>query len=172
MERELMLLRHGKSSWSNPLIKDFTRPLKKRGRRDARNMGRFMDGLGWIPDYVAASPAERTRQTANLLCKELTGFKRSIRWRPEMYDSGIANLIRLIEACPGHAGRVLLIGHNPGLVDLVRFLCAAPIPLPPDRKLIPTATLVRIAMPDDWRRLHSGCGELRTVTRPKSLLSR
>jgi len=168
MPRHLLVLRHAKSDWDADAATDFERPLAKRGRRDAPRMGAWMRKQDLIPAHLVSSPAKRAKQTIELVC-EAQGLEPSrISWDPEVYGAGIATLLGVLERCPADADPVLLVGHNPGLEDLVTFLDAA-VEQPPDGKLLPTAALAELEMPEDWSELTRGCARLTRVTRAKSI---
>jgi phosphohistidine phosphatase len=168
MSRRLLVLRHAKSDWNTDAASDFERPLAKRGKRDAPRMGTWMHRQGLVPAYVVSSPAKRAKQTVERLCEELALDGSRVHWDQEVYGGGIASLLGVLEACPAEADPVLLVGHNPGLEDLVTFLDAAIEP-PPDGKLLPTAALAELEMPDDWSELTRGSARLIRVTRPKEI---
>ena len=122
-----------------------------------------------MPDHVVSSPAKRASQTAIKVCKRLDFKKSRIFWEERLYEAGVPELLGVLANCPGQAATVLLIGHNPGLEDLVRHLAGDDLPLPEDGKLMPTATVARFEMPDDWSRLDAGSAHLLSMTRPRSL---
>lgn len=169
MRRELLLLRHAKSDWDSGSLTDFARPLAKRGRNDAPKVGSWLYREGLVPDHVVSSPAERARQTALKVCKRLDLKKNRIVWEARLYEAGVPELLGVLANCPGEAATVLLIGHNPGLEDLVRHLAGEDLEIPADGKLMPTATVARFEMPDDWRQLDPGSAHLVSMTRPRGL---
>lgn len=168
MNRELLLLRHAKSSWNDSAVADFDRPLNKRGRRDAPRIGQWLHRHRLDPDTVLASPALRARQTALRACPELGFNPAAIRWERAIYDASVDDLLGVLGNCPPEAARVLLIGHNPGLDQLLLWLCPT-IAIPPDGKLLPTAAVARIALSDDWNALCHGGGRLLALQHPQSL---
>jgi phosphohistidine phosphatase len=168
MTKELMLLRHGKSDWSQQLD-DFKRPLKDRGKRGAQRMGVWLLQQRLQPDYVISSPAERAIVTAQKTIKSMGGDARSIHQDRRIYAANVKELLQVLSEIPIEYRRVMLVGHNPGLEMLTEYLHGERIPLPGDGKLIPTATLALIEMPDDWRDLKSGDGELLSIIRPSSM---
>jgi phosphohistidine phosphatase len=168
MTRELLILRHGKSDWETG-DDDFHRPLTERGRRSAERMAIWMLEQKLMPDYVVASPAERALTTAQKACKTMGVRRQEIHKDPRVYAAALEELLRVLADCPGTAKRVMLVGHNPGLEDLLTYLADKPIPLPEDGKLLPTATLARLRMPDDWKKLPQGCARLESITRPGAL---
>lgn len=169
MSRELLILRHAKSDWDSGAASDFDRPLAKRGKKDAPKIGAWLYREGLIPDHTVSSPAERARQTALKVCKALEIDKKKISWETAVYEAGLEDLLEVLSGCPKKAATVLLVGHNPGLELLVRFLVGDDLDRPADGKLLPTAALARLEMPKDWSRLEHGCANLVSLTRPKSL---
>ena len=171
MPRELLILRHAKSDWGSGAASDFERPLAKRGKRDAPRVGEWLYREGLVPDLVISSPAERSRQTVVKVCKSMDFKKKKIQWDDELYAAGVEDLLRVLAHCPPGARTVLLVGHNPGLEELVRYLAADEVPEPSAGKLLPTAALARLEMPDDWSALEAGCAQLVAVTRPRTLVA-
>lgn len=168
MTRELLILRHGKSDWSAG-TDDFQRPLKDRGKRGAQRIGVWLAQQDLLPDYAVSSPAERAMVTAEKACKVMGLGVQLIHPDPAVYEAGLQDLLQALAACPGTAQRVLLVGHNPGLEQLLAYLVAGQVPDTEDGKLLPTATLARLAMPADWRQLESGSARLLSLIRPAAL---
>ena len=162
-------MRHGKSDRGADVRRDFDRPLAGRGRKDSKRMGRWLKGKRFLPDLVVASPAERARDTAVRVVEEMGLDEGSIRREPRLYDAPVERILRILGEVPGSAGRVLLVGHNPGLEDLVLHLAGDAVEIPGDGKVLPTAAVARFAMPADWGRLPPGAGLLREITRPRDL---
>jgi phosphohistidine phosphatase len=167
MPRELLLLRHAKSDWDAKSPSDFDRPLAKRGKKDAPRVGEWLYREGLVPDLVVSSPAERARQTAVKVCKSMDFKKKKIAWDEEIYDADVPALLAVLARCPEQAATVLLIGHNPGLEELLRYLAGDEVESPSDGKLLPTATLARLEMPNDWSNLEPGCAQLVNICRPR-----
>ena len=167
--RELLILRHAKSAWDTPAASDFDRPLNGRGKRDAPRIGHWMADQGLVPDHVVASPARRARATARRVCRELGLDPDAIDWQQRAYLANLPTLLGLLAECPAAAGRVLLVGHNPGLEELLEYLAGDDLGEPPGGKRLPTATVARLALPADWDRLEAGCGRLLSWTRPRDL---
>ena len=168
MSRSLLLLRHAKSAWDTEATTDFARPLNKRGKRDAPRIGRWLRQQGLIPDYVVSSPAERAKQTALKVCHGLDLEEERLHWEPRIYEAPPGELLQVLADCPETARTVLLVGHNPGLELLLRYLCDS-APVPADGKLLPTATVAQLTMPADWRQLVPHCARLLAIIRPASL---
>ncbi|HPB75973.1 MAG TPA: histidine phosphatase family protein [Chromatiaceae bacterium] len=167
MPRELLLLRHAKSDWESGFLNDFDRPLAKRGRQDAPAVGEWLSQAGLIPDLVVSSPAARARETALLVCKAMQVKEKKIVWDGDIYESGVNSLLAVLGRCPVKSRAVLLIGHNPGLEELLRFLLGEDVETPADGKLLPTATVARLEMPKDWESLTAGCAKLLELRRPR-----
>jgi phosphohistidine phosphatase len=167
MSRELWLLRHGKSD-REIAASDINRPLKKRGKRAAQQMGAWMKERKLIPDRVLTSPAERARETALRVCEKLGINEKDIHQDIRLYASSVGLLRRVLAECPPEFERVLLVAHNPELEQILIELVGA-AQLPNKKKLMPTAALARIAMPEDWTQLEPQCAQLIAITYPKSL---
>ncbi len=168
MPRELLILRHAKSDWNTDSPNDFARPLAKRGKKDAPQVGAWLYREGLIPDWVVSSPAKRAKETARQVCKSLEFKPKRIAWEPALYGADVPTLLKVLADCPSEAEIVLLIGHNPGLEELLRFLADEEVETPPDGKLLPTAALARLEMPKDWRNLEPGCAQLLHIHRPRA----
>ena len=169
MNRQLLILRHGKSDWSVGLG-DIKRPLKTRGKRSSQRMGLWLQQQSLISDYILSSPAARAKNTAKIVAKAMGLTVQQIHYRSQLYAANLRQLKNALALCPHHSKRVLLIGHNPELESLLVFLNKGSLAIPDCGKLLPTATLAVFDMPDDWNVLSKGCGKLLSITRPKDLL--
>lgn len=168
MTRELLLLRHAKSDWS-VAIDDFSRPLKKRGRRAAKRMGAWLREQQLIPDTILSSPAARALATAQRVCQQLNIDESSIVCDERIYEAEVLTLLEILKTSPHEAQRVLLVGHNPGLEGLLLELAAHSVSLTSDGKYLPTAALARLTFEGNWTDLTEGCATLVTLLRPDSL---
>ncbi|MBK5970686.1 MULTISPECIES: SixA phosphatase family protein [Thiorhodovibrio] len=169
MPRELLIMRHAKSDWDGAARRDFDRPLAKRGKRDAPRVGAWLYREGLVPDLILSSPAERARATVIKVCKRLDINRQDIQWQEQIYEAETTTLLELLGQCPPESSTVLLVGHNPGLESLLRYLTDNDFDPPADGKLLPTAALARLEMPADWSQLARGCANLISLTRPKHL---
>jgi phosphohistidine phosphatase len=167
MSRELWLLRHGKSD-RNLAMDDFDRPLKKRGKRAAQRIGAWLEQQRLIPDWIVSSPAKRAISTAKIVHKAIAVEGLNITQDKRLYQEGFERLKTVLAECPSKARRVLLVGHNPELEDLLIHLVGADN-LPDTDKLLPTAALARLIMPDDWTHLDAGSARFLSITNSKSL---
>jgi phosphohistidine phosphatase len=119
-ERHLVILRHAKSAWPDG-VRDPLRPLTKRGVRDARAAGRWLhDHVGRL-DAVVCSPAERTRQTWALVSDVLADPPLPT-YDDRIYGAPPEVLLDVVQDLPDDAGTALLVGHNPGVEELVGLL--------------------------------------------------
>lgn len=168
MSRSLILLRHGKSDWSTG-DEDYDRPLKKRGRNASVRAGRWLIDNTRLPDFVISSPARRAIQTAEICCDTMGIRKKNIYKRKHIYLATVEELLFVLEDCPQEAQRVMLVGHNPGLEELLYFLVNGRMTVPEDGKIMPTATLALLEMPDNWSKLDVGSAELEFLVRPSEL---
>jgi phosphohistidine phosphatase len=161
--KTLLVLRHAKSSWDDSALDDHERPLNQRGRRDAPRMGKLMREYGLIPDVVISSDAVRARLTADAVA-EAASFTGEIRRDSHLYLAGPADILSLLQRVREDAQTVMIVGHNPGLEQLVEQLTGKPQDLP-------TAALAQIGLPiDQWRDLkRSTRGTLVGLWRPKEL---
>ena len=119
--KTLTLLRHAKSGWDDPVARDFDRPLNPKGQRAAQTMGQHMRTLGLEFDHVLASPAVRVTETLEAV-EAGYGTGLAPAWDKRIYLASSAMLLDLVRELPDALGRVLLVGHNPGLEDLALYL--------------------------------------------------
>ena len=166
--RELYLMRHAKSDWDSTAKSDFERPLADRGKNDAPSMGKWMRQQKLVPDYIVSSPAKRAKQTVRAVASELGVAKDDIHFDESIYMASVKTLLQVLAKQPKKAKRVMMVGHNPGFDDLLEYLVEKP-PLTDSGKLMTTACLARITLPNDWSQLTRHCGTLIDITRPKDL---
>lgn len=169
--KTLLLLRHAKSSWDDPALADFDRPLATRGRKASPRMGREMAQRGWQPDAALVSTAKRTRQTWALVVAELA-FPPKADFRAALYDASPEQLLAELKRVPATAETVLLIGHNPGLEGLARQLAghgSDAQALQWLREKFSTAALARLQFDGAWADLRAGAARLSHCLRPKDL---
>ena len=168
MARELLIFRHGKTV-SRDQADDFSRPITDRGKRGSQRMGVWLWQKDIRPDYIISSPAERAFVSAQKLCKAAGLDAASIVTDRSLYGADLKSLLTVLADCPRKKQRILLVGHNPGLTDLLLYLLGGEVPAPDDGKLLPTATLARLVMPGGWKKLEFGSVQLKSLTRPDDL---
>ncbi|HEU4686783.1 MAG TPA: histidine phosphatase family protein [Vicinamibacterales bacterium] len=161
--KTLLVLRHAKSSWNDPALDDHERPLNRRGRRDAPRMGELVREYGLMPDVVISSDAVRARMTAEAMA-EAARYAGEILLDQHLYLASPDDILSLLRRVRQNAETVMIVGHNPGLEELVEQLTGA-------WQDLPTAALAQIVLPiDRWRDLTlSTRGTLRGRWRPKEL---
>lgn len=168
--RQLLILRHAKSAWDTAVVNDFDRPLSRRGKQDAPRVGGWLRQQGLVPDLVVSSPAKRARKTTTKVCRELGIPKHEIGWEPRIYGATTETLMCVLSECRADAEILLLVGHNPGLEELLEYLCGPHVRLPEDGKLLPTGALARLRVRATWKHLQPGCATLVSIIRPRSLV--
>ena len=119
---QFIILRHAHAEWSSYHGPDFDRPLTERGLADARVAGRSIINAGHRPTLLLASPACRTRQTAEILAEELQLPDRAVRYVDSLYNSTAFTLEAELRKAVGSDGLVVLVAHNPGVSNLARVL--------------------------------------------------
>lgn len=122
MQKNLFLIRHAKSSWSNPGQTDFERPLNDRGEHDAPMMGARLKDMGIMPDLIVASPAKRAKQTARRIAGALGYEKDCILYEESLYHCTPGVLEKAIMQISPEARTVFIVAHNPGITDFVNSL--------------------------------------------------
>jgi phosphohistidine phosphatase len=168
MTHTLYLLRHAKSSWADPALADRERPRAPRGRRDAKRIAKHLAGLGIEPELVLCSPAERTRQTVELIRPAL-GAMSKVKLEAKLYDASSDELLERIRAVPESVASVMLIGHNPGLQDVALLLAAGGAERDQLEAKFPTAALATLTVPSTWRGLSEAGAALAAYVVPKQL---
>jgi phosphohistidine phosphatase len=169
--RTLLLLRHAKSSWDDPHLDDFERPLARRGRRAAPAIAEYMREAGLIPDRVLCSPARRTAETWELVSEHL-GDAAPVDFDRSIYMGAPSGLLALLRSQSDRARTILIVGHNPGIGELAVRMSghgdAQARALM--RAKYPTAALAEIAfLEETWHDLDWGTGALRRFVRPRDL---
>jgi phosphohistidine phosphatase len=162
--KTLLVLRHGKSSWSDGGLADHDRPLKKRGRKDAPKMGRALLDHGLVPDLILSSTARRARETA-LLVAEASGHRGAVQLEAELYEADPAKVLEVVRRSAGGAGdRIMLVGHNPAFEALVEILTRKSVELP-------TCALAWLELSiASWLAIDGGVkAKLRQVWTPKNM---
>ena len=169
--KTLTLLRHAKSGWDDAVLRDFDRPLNPKGRRAAATVGRHWRDQGLRFDAVVASPALRVQQT---LDEVRAGYGHALApaWDRRLYLASAPSLLDVIRELPDAHGTALLVGHNPGLEDLVLLLV-------PDAEAglrdaveekYPTASTAELSLRvDRWADAAAGGAALTRFVRPRDL---
>jgi phosphohistidine phosphatase len=160
--KHLFLLRHAKSDWGNPALSDLERPLNRRGLEAAPLIGRVLGEQRARPTFVWCSPAARTRETARLT---LVAAKLDVpvRFDERIYEASVQRLLEVASETEDEHETFLLIGHNPGLSELLMHLTH-------DVRAMPTAALAVISLEiDSWVAIDRARGRLEVFVKPRDL---
>jgi phosphohistidine phosphatase len=162
--RRLYLLRHAKSSWDDPSLADFERPLAPRGRKAARRIAGYAARAGIRPELVICSPATRARETLERVAPALGGPE--IAFDERLYGASEDELLARLREVPAAIGSLLLVGHNPGTAQLLALLVASGTPLPAE---VPTGALASLSFRAGWDELGPGLASLDAFVVPREL---
>ncbi|MHB9863238.1 SixA phosphatase family protein [Streptomyces sp. YIM S03343] len=166
--RRLVVLRHAKSAW--PVgVPDHRRPLAPRGRRDAPAAGRVLAEGDCLPDLVLCSTAERARETWQLVSAQW-GTPPPVRHDPRLYAAGVQELLAVVRETPPEVETLLLVGHNPGLEELILELAGDGLDDALDQvhTKFPTSAIAVLAWHGTgWRALAPGTALLTDVAVPR-----
>lgn len=171
--RQLLLLRHAKSSWSDKALSDHERGLNAEGRRAIGAMRQAMRELGLVPDLVLLSDARRTVETLDAL--EPWDDTPLVEAMPELYLATAQQLLQALRAVPETVRSVLMIGHNPGIHELSMTLAGAHAMTAGGGALqqlaagYPTAALAEFLIAGPWWSLDAGTGRLLRFLAPRDL---
>lgn len=160
--KNLLLIRHAKSSWDEPALADFDRPLNPRGKRDAPFMGSLLKARGCLPDRIVSSPAKRAAKTARLIAKAVDYDPDAIDFHDSLYLRGARAMLELVRGFDDHWQRVFLVGHNPDSTELCNLLSGA------DIDNLPTAGIASIEFAvEAWAHIMADAGRLAFFDYPK-----
>ncbi|WP_108811279.1 histidine phosphatase family protein [Sphingorhabdus sp. Alg231-15] len=170
--KRLTLLRHAKSSWDDPVARDFDRPLNDKGKRAAAIIGKFIKRNAMSFDQILASPAVRVIETLEHV-EPASGLSFEPKWDRKIYLASSVTLMDVLRSANADAEHVLMVGHNPGLEDLIFDL------VPDDGSSeargavevkYPTAALAELSLDiGNWSDIADSCATLNRFTRPRDL---
>lgn len=161
----LYLIRHAKSSWESPGLRDFDRPLNDRGLEIAPRMAQLLVGAGLRPDLLVSSPAKRALTTAQIFAKALGLPDDAVVRNPGIYEAYATDLLRIISELPAEARSVCLFGHNPTLTDLANRFSEKRI------DNVPTCGVVQIeSSANSWSELYEANAAVKALYFPKTVL--
>ena len=141
---------------------DFERPLKGRGRDAAEAMGRFLASKKISISMLISSPSVRTRETVDILLKHAR-LQVEPLFDQRIYEASLATLVQVVSEIPGDKKTAMLVGHNPGLEELLAFLAH-------ETRHMPTCALARISLDGvSWKEVGRGTGKLEWFVTPKDL---
>lgn len=168
--RQLLLLRHAKSSWGDLALDDFDRPLAQRGLDAAPSMGREIARRGWIPQKALVSAALRTRDTWRLVSGEWDATRSEVEFSRAIYEASADDILAEIRKTAKPVSTLLVVGHNPGMEELARRLASGRSDagvLDRLRAKFPTGALARFEFEGDWNSLKTGTARLTHFVRPR-----
>lgn len=158
----LTLIRHAKSSWKDPTLEDFDRPLNRRGLRNAPQMANRLSDRLPTPDRVLSSPARRASHTAQILAEHLRIADR-LESDPRLYEAAPDEILAVLRDTPAHVNHQFLVGHNPGITACAESLTGQGL------EDLPTCAVAHIRIDlDDWHSAAWGCGTLLWIDFPKN----
>jgi phosphohistidine phosphatase len=168
--RTLLVLRHAKSSWADPTLADHDRPLAPRGARAASRIAAHLLSEGVRPELVLCSSARRARDTLDAL-RPVLGKRADLRTERGLYGAGAEEIMERLRIVDPEAASVMIVGHNPGLHDLVTRLAgdgdeAAVRQL---RTKFPTGALATLDLSSAWVGLAPGQAYLSRLVVPRLL---
>jgi phosphohistidine phosphatase len=149
--RRLYLLRHAKSSWDDPALDDRERPLAPRGRRAADRLAAYVERERIRPALVLCSPARRTWETLERVLPDPPSSIR-IEADDDLYLAGADDLLERVRRVPDDAESLLLVGHNPGIEDLLHLL-GGPAAVRRIGEKLPTGALATLEHDGSWSTL-------------------
>ena len=168
--RTLHLLRHAKSSWDDPTLRDVQRPLADRGRRAVQSMRAHLQQLGMRVDLVLVSPARRARQTWEGVAPGVNAG--DVRTEPAIYEATASGLLELVHGVDDVHGSVMLVGHDPAFHELAVMLAGSgnQASMRTLQEKYPTGALASLTFECSWHEVDRGLGRLVAFVRPRDLL--
>lgn len=127
MSKSLYLLRHAKASVGGILVSDAERSLAKTGIKDANSLGHKLAKKGLSLDLILVSPSVRTIVTGQIIANELHIPNSHFVVNQDLYAADPMALLKIISAVPGKVNKLMIVGHNPGLMNLASLLASEPL---------------------------------------------
>ena len=161
--KNLLLMRHAKSSWKSGALNDHQRPLNPRGKRDAPRMGGHLQEQGIILDAILCSTAKRARETAKRFLSEYA-FEGEVFYVDDLYHADYETYIALLSQLPDAVETAMIVAHNPGMDYFLEMVCD-------EYEHMPTAAVAVVKLPvDGWAELSEVTpGELLNLWKPKEI---
>lgn len=162
--KTLILMRHAKSSWKHPELKDHERGLNKRGKKDAPRMGKLLGDNELVPQRILTSTAVRSRETVEAVVS-MMHYTGEVSYLDSLYMAEPEIYLELLSLMPDDLERILIIGHNPGLEGLLQILSGRV-------ESLPTAAVAYLSLPiHSWKEIHKHeeIGELVALWSPREM---
>lgn len=160
--KTILLMRHAKSDWGAQYDTDFERPLNARGQRDAPIMAAFMASHKLLPELIVSSPASRAKITAEFVARERK-FEGRLLFDQRIYLASPAMLLEVIQELPDAVETAMLVGHNPGMEDIIGLLCGGVVRMP-------TAAIASLRLQEPtWAQVQANRATLQWLVKPKLL---
>lgn len=161
--KTLLIFRHAKSDWNDPSLPDKERPLNPRGKQDAPKMGRLLRKQGLLPDIVLCSNAKRARRTLEL-ASDAAAYRGETLYLDSLYAAPPQAYLKALAKLGERHDLVMVVGHNPGLEELLALLTG-------ETQALPTAAIAQVELPiKSWEELGKGePGRLVELWKPKGL---
>jgi phosphohistidine phosphatase len=161
--KTLLIMRHAKSSWKEPDQKDEKRPLSKKGKKQAAQMGSLLKNENILPDMIISSSVNRAEQTTKLVV-ENSNYQGEVLYLDRLFMAEVDVIYDVLKLLPDQADCVLLIGHNPGLEGLLQILTGKV-------ESLPTAAIASLSLPiNSWKEINDDThAKLNDLWRPKEI---
>ena len=161
--KTLLIMRHAKSDWDNSKLSDHARPLNKRGKLDAPHMGKLLKEHDLVPDLIITSTAERALTTAELVALACD-YDGELVTTSSFYHADPLTYLELLQGVDDTYKRVMIVGHNPGMEELVADLTG-------EMEHFTTANIAHVELPvTSWSQLNEDAtGKLLHLWRPKDV---
>lgn len=161
--KNLLLMRHGKSSWKDDSLSDHERPLKKRGKLDSKRVAQEIDNNDLYPDIILSSSATRAKETVGIIVDTLD-YENQIVFLDELYMAEPEDFIYALSGLSDDYNTVLIVGHNPGMETYLQIVDG-------EIETLPTAGLAHLVLVlDRWLEINfNTMGDLIGLWTPKEL---
>ena len=160
--KTLFLLRHAKSSWKDETLPDFERPLNRRGKRAAENIGKYFKTSTIRPELIVCSPSERTRETVEIVLKTAR-WTTEVRYDQRIYEAPAQRLAEVVSQIDNDRKVAMLVGHNPGLEELLLLFTG-------NTEVMPTGAIAKLLLKTTkWATAFEKRATLDWLVRPRDL---
>ncbi len=160
---KLWIIRHAKSSWDQPGLSDFDRPLNKRGRRDGPVMQAWLKRQDCLPQWIISSDSNRTRETSEYVQAALNSSVPVI-FSHQLYLPSLYNILDAIAETPSEITSLAVISHNPASTQIINWLAGKTV-----IDNLPTLGIARFNIDVTWNVISESCGRLDFISTPKLL---